>query len=141
MMYIITLTVSQGRQEDAEEYLGFILNGLHEEMVALKKLISPQEESMFLSDFCTSLISDSPSVRQIYVLPRIWLNFLCPQTEAPTPNGPESQPGVEEDPAEKQEDGSEDEWEQVGPKNKTSITRQADFIRTPITDIFGGHIR
>jgi ubiquitin carboxyl-terminal hydrolase 10 len=37
--------------------------------------------------------------------------------------------------------GSEDEWEQVGPKNKTSITRQADFVQTPITGIFGGHIR
>lgn len=29
----------------------------------------------------------------------------------------------------------------MGPRNKTSITRQTDFIRTPITDIFGGHIR
>ncbi|XP_057191208.1 ubiquitin carboxyl-terminal hydrolase 10 isoform X2 [Triplophysa rosa] len=106
LLTLIKSSLSEkGRQEDAEEYLGFILNGLHEEMVALKKLISPEEE------------------------------------KDPTPNGPESQPGVEEDPAEKQEDGSEDEWEQVGPKNKTSITRQADFIRTPITDIFGGHIR
>lgn len=41
--------LSQGRQEDAEEYLGFTLNGLHEEMLALKKLISPQEESKHLS--------------------------------------------------------------------------------------------
>ncbi|XP_056096356.1 ubiquitin carboxyl-terminal hydrolase 10 isoform X4 [Rhinichthys klamathensis goyatoka] len=105
LLTLIKSSLSEkGRQEDAEEYLGFILNGLHEEMLALKKLISPQEE------------------------------------KAPTPNGPESQPGVEEDPAEKEE-GSDDEWEQVGPRNKTSITRQADFIRTPITDIFGGHIR
>uniref|UniRef100_A0A8D3CV51 Ubiquitin carboxyl-terminal hydrolase n=1 Tax=Scophthalmus maximus TaxID=52904 RepID=A0A8D3CV51_SCOMX len=95
----------KGRQEDAEEYLGFTLNGLHEEMLALKKLISPQEE------------------------------------KAPTPNGPESQPAVEEDVADKDGEGSDDEWEQVGPRNKTSITRQADFVRTPITDIFGGHIR
>ncbi|XP_051986799.1 ubiquitin carboxyl-terminal hydrolase 10-like isoform X1 [Xyrauchen texanus] len=105
LLTLIKSSLSEkGRQEDAEEYLGFILNGLHEEMLALKKLISPQEK-------------------------------------APTPNGPESQPDVEEDSAEKEEEGSEDEWEQVGPRNKTSITRQADFIRTPITDIFGGHIR
>lgn len=64
---------------------------------------------------------------------------VCPET--PTPNGPESQSGLEEDAADKDEEGSEDEWEQVGPRNKTSITRQADFVRTPITDIFGGHIR
>lgn len=64
-----------------------------------------------------------------------------PFTEVPTPNGPESQQGVEEDVAEKEEEGSEDEWEQVGPRNKTSVTRQSDFVRTPITDIFGGHIR
>lgn len=70
------------------------------------------------------------------------INFsLIVWPEAPTPNGPESQSGMEEDAADKDEEGSEDEWEQVGPRNKTSITRQADFVRTPITDIFGGHIR
>ncbi|KAM7406133.1 hypothetical protein PAMP_000532 [Pampus punctatissimus] len=106
LLTLIKSSLSEkGRQEDAEEYLGFTLNGLHEEMLALKKLISPQEE------------------------------------KAPTPNGPESQPGVEEEVADNEEEGSEDEWEQVGPRNKTSITRQADFVRTPITDIFGGHIR
>ncbi|KAK2854045.1 hypothetical protein Q5P01_006706 [Channa striata] len=106
LLTLIKSSLSEkGRQEDAEEYLGFTLNGLHEEMLALKKLISPQEE------------------------------------KAPMPNGPESQPGEEEVVNDKEEEGSEDEWEQVGPRNKTSITRQADFVRTPITDIFGGHIR
>ncbi|CDQ61868.1 unnamed protein product [Oncorhynchus mykiss] len=105
LLTLIKSSLSEkGRQEDAEEYLGFTLNGLHEEMLALEKLISPQEE------------------------------------KAPTPNGPESQSGVDDAAADKEE-GSEDEWEQVGPRNKTSITRQADFVRTPITDIFGGHIR
>uniref|UniRef100_A0A3Q3KM60 Ubiquitin carboxyl-terminal hydrolase n=1 Tax=Monopterus albus TaxID=43700 RepID=A0A3Q3KM60_MONAL len=94
LLTLIKSSLSEkGRQEDAEEYLGFTLNGLHEEMLALKKLISPQEEKDIVAD------------------------------------------------KEEEEEGSEDEWEQVGPRNKTSITRQSDFVRTPITDIFGGHIR
>ncbi|KAK6480033.1 ubiquitin carboxyl-terminal hydrolase 10 [Huso huso] len=104
LLTVIKSSLSEkGRQEDAEEFLGFILNGLHEEMLSLIKLISPQEE------------------------------------QVSTLNGPDSQPGSEE--KAENEEGSEDEWEQVGPKNKTSITRQADFIHTPITVIFGGHIR
>lgn len=56
-------------------------------------------------------------------------------------NGPEAQTVHEEEEQDEQGEGSEDEWEQVGPRNKSSVTRQADFIQTPITDIFGGHIR
>uniref|UniRef100_A0A0E9RQ69 Uncharacterized protein n=1 Tax=Anguilla anguilla TaxID=7936 RepID=A0A0E9RQ69_ANGAN len=36
----------KGRQEDAEEYLGCVLNGLQEEMLALKKLLCPEEEKV-----------------------------------------------------------------------------------------------
>lgn len=56
-------------------------------------------------------------------------------------NGPEAQSVPKEEEQEEQGEGSEDEWEQVGPRNKSSVTRQADFVQTPITDIFGGHIR
>ncbi|XP_023646555.2 ubiquitin carboxyl-terminal hydrolase 10 isoform X2 [Paramormyrops kingsleyae] len=105
LLTVIKSSLSEkGRQEDAEEYLGFILNGLHEEMLALKKLHSPQEE------------------------------------KAPTQNGAEPQLGPEGAEASGKED-SEDEWEHVGPRNKISVTRQAGFVRTPITDIFGGHMR
>ncbi|XP_048886082.1 ubiquitin carboxyl-terminal hydrolase 10 isoform X2 [Brienomyrus brachyistius] len=105
LLTVIKSSLSEkGRQEDAEEYLGFILNGLHEEMLALKKLHSPQEE------------------------------------KAPTQNGAEPQVGPEGAEASGKED-SEDEWEHVGPRNKISVTRQAGFVRTPITDIFGGHMR
>lgn len=98
LLTVIKSSLSEkGRQEDAEEYLGFILNGLHEEMLILKKLLSPHSE-----------IS----------------------------NGPETHLVNEEDEQEEQGEGSEDEWEQVGPRNKSSVTRQADFIQTPITDIF-----
>lgn len=41
----MSVRAPQGRQEDAEEYLGFILNGLHEEMLSLKKLLAAHSES------------------------------------------------------------------------------------------------
>ncbi|XP_042527375.1 ubiquitin carboxyl-terminal hydrolase 10 [Dipodomys spectabilis] len=105
LLTVIKSSLSEkGRQEDAEEYLGFILNGLHEEMLSLKTLLSPHSQKVRIS------------------------------------NGPRSQL-VNEEEQEDQGAGSEDEWEQVGPRNKTSVTRQADFIQTPITGIFGGHIR
>ncbi|XP_010625912.1 ubiquitin carboxyl-terminal hydrolase 10 [Fukomys damarensis] len=105
LLTVIKSSLSEkGRQEDAEEYLGFILNGLHEEMLSLKKLLSPDSEKLTVS------------------------------------NGPRSPLANNEEPQE-QGEGSEEEWEQVGPRNKTSVTRQADFVQTPITGIFGGHIR
>lgn len=66
------------------------------------------------------------------------LSRLC-LSELAVPNGPKSQPVNQEQ--EDEGEGSEEEWEQVGPRNKTSVTRQADFVQTPITGIFGGHIR
>ncbi|XP_072277897.1 ubiquitin carboxyl-terminal hydrolase 10 isoform X2 [Pyxicephalus adspersus] len=95
----------KGRQEDAEEYLGFVLNGLHEEMLSLKKLLHPQNDKISVS------------------------------------NGPETQLVQEEEDMNHEGEGSDEEWEQVGPRNKSSVTRQADFVQTPITDIFGGHMR
>ncbi|XP_038609708.1 ubiquitin carboxyl-terminal hydrolase 10 isoform X1 [Tachyglossus aculeatus] len=106
LLTVIKSSLSEkGRQEDAEEYLGFILNGLHEEMLNLKKLLSPHNEKFSVS------------------------------------NGPEAPIANEDEEQDDQGEGSEDEWKQVGPRNKTSITRQADFVQTPITGIFGGHIR
>ncbi|XP_053066858.1 ubiquitin carboxyl-terminal hydrolase 10 isoform X7 [Acinonyx jubatus] len=105
LLTVIKSSLSEkGRQEDAEEYLGFILNGLHEEMLNLKKLLSPNNQKLTVS------------------------------------NGPRS-PSVHEDEQDEPGEGSEDEWEQVGPRSKTSVTRQAEFVQTPITGIFGGHIR
>lgn len=67
--------------------------------------------------------------------------FSLSLQEVSVSNGPEAQSVPKEEEQEEQGEGSEDEWEQVGPRNKSSVTRQADFVQTPITDIFGGHIR
>nr|KAF6392562.1 hypothetical protein mPipKuh1_007763 [Pipistrellus kuhlii] len=92
LLTVIKSSLSEkGRQENAKEYLGFILNGLHEEMLNLKKLLSPNNDKLSIS------------------------------------NGPKSY-SMNEEEQEEPGEGSEDEWEQVGPRNKTSVTRQVDFI-------------
>ncbi|KAJ3086028.1 hypothetical protein HK102_013590, partial [Quaeritorhiza haematococci] len=73
----------KGRQEDAEEFLGFLLNGLHEELLALQKR------------------SGKPP----------------------------------------QENNSDDTWIEVGPKNKTMVTRRTEVGESPISKIFAGQMR
>ncbi|KAB0392229.1 hypothetical protein E2I00_019411 [Balaenoptera physalus] len=93
LLTVIKSSLSEkGRQEDAEEYLGFILNGLHEEMLNLKKLLSPNNEKLTVS------------------------------------NGPRSH-SVNEDEQEEPGEGSEDEWEQVGPRNKTSSSKESATLQ------------
>ncbi|XP_044270841.1 ubiquitin carboxyl-terminal hydrolase 10 [Tribolium madens] len=86
------LFLVEGRQEDAEEFLGCLLNGLNDEMLELMKLVK--------SDL--------------------------------TINKCESKAGDHE---------SDKEWQVMGPKNKGSITRQMEFVKTPISNIFGGFLK
>ncbi|KAB0372908.1 hypothetical protein FD755_015661 [Muntiacus reevesi] len=66
--------------------------------------------------------------------------LLSPDNENLTvSSGPKSH-SVNEEEQEELGEGSEDEWEQVGHRNKTSVTHQAAFVQTPIAGIFGGHI-
>jgi ubiquitin carboxyl-terminal hydrolase 10 len=92
-----------GHQEDAEEFLSCLLNGLHEEMVAAANLVLPKEKT--------------------------------PEVSETSSNGPPSEAGSYD------ADDEQDQWEQVGPKNKSVITRSANFTKSPISEIFGGQIR
>ncbi|KAJ3037773.1 hypothetical protein HK097_003385 [Rhizophlyctis rosea] len=76
----------QGRQEDAEEFLGFLLDGLHEEMLSVAG---------------------------------------------------KGKAG----PAQAQQAAEDDQWLEVGKKNKTLVNRQIKTEPSPITGIFSGTMR
>ncbi|XP_026273463.1 ubiquitin carboxyl-terminal hydrolase 10 isoform X3 [Frankliniella occidentalis] len=102
---IRTDTMVEGRQEDAEEFLSCLLNGLNDEMLELMKIAG---------DLPNGDISTIP------------------------PPIPASSNGETE--CLSQDDA--DEWKVcVGPKNKGAVTRQTDFGRTPLSDIFRGKLR
>lgn len=83
-----------GRQEDAEEFLSFVLNKLHDEFLSALKLRHKPVENGLAKEIT--------------------------ETEDFTDNN---------------------NWEQVGPKNKSVITRHATVDQSPIMDLFGGVIR
>ncbi|TRY74502.1 hypothetical protein TCAL_01665 [Tigriopus californicus] len=96
-----TFKVIEGRQEDAEEFLTFLLNGINDEMMSILKAA---EEA-----------KNGPS------------------------NTDEGQANDEHDSA--QEGYDSDEWKEVGPNNRSCVTRRHTLSKTPLADIFQGQIR
>lgn len=89
LLHTVKTTISQqGKQEDAEEFLSCILNGLHEEIVKI------QHDQRSLSE----------------EVPAAW----------------------------EQVSG---DWEEVGPRNKSTVTCKAAMSKTPVAAMFGGYLR
>lgn len=86
----------RGHQQDAEEFLGFLLAGLHDECVHVMK--TAPASTTTTNDAASTSNTDSTQV---------------------------------------------DGWLEVGPKQKSSVTRSSGIIEsdTPITKIFGGKLR
>lgn len=77
------------RQEDAQEFLIFVMGRMHDELLKLEgRLLSSNGNAL-------SLISSA----------------------------------------------EDDDWETVGPKNKSAVTRTQSFMPSELSDIFGGQLR
>ncbi|KAI8909248.1 hypothetical protein BC831DRAFT_493833 [Entophlyctis helioformis] len=102
----------KGRQEDAEEFLGFLLDGLHEELVRVDRAVE------VASVVSTKGVESSPS--HSGAAPSDGLN-----SNGDYMNGT----------------GETDTWFEVGKKNRTLVTRNTDAQTSPISRIFGGRMR
>jgi ubiquitin carboxyl-terminal hydrolase 10 len=85
-------SMRRGHQQDAEEFLGFLLDGIHDECMTVMRKAGVEEDSA--------------------------------------------------QPAEQSNSAPDAGWLEVGPKQKSSVTRQSgESLPTPITRIFGGTLR
>ncbi|KAH8326953.1 hypothetical protein KR074_009152, partial [Drosophila pseudoananassae] len=103
----------EGRQEDAEEFLGYVLNKLNDEMLEVIKLIDKPSAQQNGQDQSES--EDGGDVWQVSLPERA--NQGAPIVE------------------------SFSHQMICNNRNKGSVTRQTDFGRTPVSDIFRGELR
>ncbi|CAG2169716.1 unnamed protein product, partial [Oppiella nova] len=107
----------KGRQEDAEEFLSSVLNGLHEEMIALLRLMADDNENK--------------AVNGQHSTPNTLNGHIGKE-----PNGVHF---ADIDPNDSNnEDDDSNLWKEVSSRHKPMPTRSAKVISTPIFDIFGG---
>lgn len=117
------LHLKWGQQEDAEEFLGYYLDGLHEELSAVLKDISKTDRERLLLDI---------SVDSIRALVANTLDSFSHDTINGTVTTTESDQTV----------ASSEEWQEVGVKKNKGISKRVVEVRaTPITQLFGGQFR
>eukprot|EP00794_Sanderia_malayensis_P019115 gene19115-21032_t len=112
-----------GKQQDAEEFLTFLLNGLHEEFASLNVLMqnpAKNNNSNRHSTVVERVVNGNLSDRSVVIIDDY---------------DSDKQDGDNDD------KHSADQWEQVGRNNKSATLRQADDKETLITKIFGGVTR
>ncbi|CCE79419.1 Piso0_001480 [Millerozyma farinosa CBS 7064] len=118
-----------GQQEDAEEFLGYLLDGLHEEFVnATKSLTTPQVDGLIQNFQKMHDGNDDYTVHEFKANVKNTMKILKKYAE----------PANEREDAESDNDG----WAEVGSNNrKVSAKRTVEIEPSPITNIFGGQFR
>ncbi|CUM65553.1 uncharacterized protein PRCAT00003199001 [Priceomyces carsonii] len=113
-----------GQQEDAEEFLGYYLDGLNEELLhALKLLTTPTVDELIQS--YSNSINDPVKLKQLRSEIKNTMKLVKKADDVPKTN-----------------ESNENDWSEVGSNNKKiSIKRTVEVEPTPIANIFGGQFK
>ncbi|PWN47051.1 cysteine proteinase [Violaceomyces palustris] len=142
-------TMRRGHQEDAEEFLGFFLDTLHEELLlAIRKSAAKLAASQGAHGALSRLTDEEKRLNGITGedLIRIGLQ-LEKRGDAADPvslNGilaAADESEVVEREVTRPVSPTEEGWMEVGQKGRTSFTRTTSTSDSPITRIFGGKLR
>lgn len=115
-----------GQQEDAEEFLGYLLDGLHEEFVKAEATVSQEELEKLFHKYSQSLDS-----------------LLAEELKARMKNAARLVRSTESKHVEDTEEVESDNsgWSEVGSGKRVNKKRVMEVEPSPITSIFGGSFR